>query len=401
MQTFKYKAVSKDGAKVSGMVEAFDEYAAVTKIKETCAVVTALAEVQETKTEKKELTRGRIREKSLSIMCSQFSIILGAGLPVVRAVELIAEQTEDRTLKKILQQAAGDVSGGFGLAQSLENKGKNLPVTFIETVRSGEESGTLESAFARLHQYYDRSSKLKGKVQAAMVYPVFTLIVAAAVVAIIMIKAVPTFVSSFKSMNIALPGPTKALIALSEFFTNYWFILILVIAGGWLAYRLVDHTEPGKLRHHHQRLKIPVLGRLHLMKATAQFANTMATLLSAGLPMIRALTITARIMDNAWIGDALSKQLPHLEEGKTLAYCLRSAGAFPKLLTEMTGVGEETGTLEHTLDVVGDYYNNETEITSQKTLNLLEPVVIVLLAVIVVMILLAVYLPMFSLYGGM
>jgi type IV pilus assembly protein PilC len=217
VQTFKYKAVSKDGAKVSGMVEAFDEYAAVTKIKETCAVVTALSEVQETQTEKKELSRGRIREKSLSIMCSQFSIILGAGLPVVRAVELIAEQTEDRTLKRILQQAAGDVSGGFGLAQSFENKGKNLPVTFIETVRSGEESGTLESAFARLHQYYDRSARLKGKVQTAMVYPVFTLIVAAAVVAIIMIKAVPTFVSSFKSMNIALPGPTKALIAISEF----------------------------------------------------------------------------------------------------------------------------------------------------------------------------------------
>lgn len=401
MQTFKYKAVSKDGAKVSGMVEAFDEYAAVTKIKETCAVVTALSEVQETQTEKKELSRGRIREKSLSIMCSQFSIILGAGLPVVRAVELIAEQTEDRTLKRILQQAAGDVSGGFGLAQSFENKGKNLPVTFIETVRSGEESGTLESAFARLHQYYDRSARLKGKVQTAMVYPVFTLIVAAAVVAIIMIKAVPTFVSSFKSMNIALPGPTKALIAISEFFTNYWFVLILVIAGGLLAYRLVDHTESGKLRHHRGRLKIPVLGRLNLMKATAQFANTMTTLLSAGLPMMRALTITARIMDNAWIGDALSKQLPHLEEGKTLAHCLRNANVFPKLLTEMTGVGEETGTLEHTLDVVGDYYNNETEITSQKALNLLEPIVIVLLAVIVVMILLAVYLPMFSLYGGL
>jgi type IV pilus assembly protein PilC len=401
VQTFKYKAVSKDGAKVSGMVEAFDEYAAVTKIKETCAVVTALSEVQETQTEKKELSRGRIREKSLSIMCSQFSIILGAGLPVVRAVELIAEQTEDRTLKRILQQAAGDVSGGFGLAQSFENKGKNLPVTFIETVRSGEESGTLESAFARLHQYYDRSARLKGKVQTAMVYPVFTLIVAAAVVAIIMIKAVPTFVSSFKSMNIALPGPTKALIAISEFFTNYWFVLILVIAGGLLAYRLVDHTESGKLRHHRGRLKIPVLGRLNLMKATAQFANTMTTLLSAGLPMMRALTITARIMDNAWIGDALSKQLPHLEEGKTLAHCLRNANVFPKLLTEMTGVGEETGTLEHTLDVVGDYYNNETEITSQKALNLLEPIVIVLLAVIVVMILLAVYLPMFSLYGGL
>lgn len=400
MQTFQYKAISKDGAKVSGMVEAFDEYAAVTKIKETCSVVTALTEVKETQQERKALTRGRVREKSLSIMCSQFAIILGAGLPVVRAVELIAEQTEDRTLKKILQQAAGDVSAGFGLAQSFENKGKNLPVTFIETVRSGEESGTLENAFSRLNQYYDRSAKLRGKVQAAMVYPVFTLAVAVAVVVIIMIKAVPTFVSSFQAMNTALPGPTKALIAVSGFFTNSWYLLLGIIVGGLLAYRLVDHTEQGKLRHHRLRLKVPVLGRLNLMKATSQFANTMTTLLSAGLPMMRALSITARTMDNAWIGDVLSKQLPKLEEGKTLAGCLRSAGMFPKLLVEMTGVGEETGTLEHTLDVVGEYYNNETELTSQKALNLLEPIVIVLLAVIVVMILLAVYLPMFSLYGG-
>ncbi len=400
VQAFKYRAISKDGTRVSGMVEAFDEYAAVTKIKETCSVVTALKEVRETQAENRELARGRVREKPLSMMCSQFSIILGAGLPVVRAVELIAEQTEDRTLKKILLQAAGDVSAGFGLAQSFENKGKNLPVTFIETVRSGEESGTLESAFGRLHRYYERSANLKGKVQAAMAYPVFTLAVAVTVVAVIMIKAVPTFVSSFKAMNTALPGPTKALIALSNFFTGDWFFIVGVIVGGILAYRLVDHTEKGKLRHHHGKLKIPVLGRLNLMKAASQFANTMTTLLSAGLPMIKALGITAKIMDNAWIGDILSKQLPKLEEGKTLASCLRSAGVFPELLAEMTGVGEETGTLEHTLDVVGAYYNNETELMSQKALNLLEPVVIVLLAVIVVLILLAVYLPMLSLYGG-
>lgn len=402
MQTFRYKAVSKDGAKVSGMVEAFDEYAAVAKIKETCAVVTALTEVRETQREKQELLWGRIREKSLSIVCSQFSIILGTGIPVVRAVELIAEQTEDRTLKKILSQAAGDVSEGFGLAQSFENKGGDLlPVTFIETVRSGEESGTLESAFDRLHRYYDRGARMKGKVQAAMIYPVFTLVVAAAVVAIIMLKAVPAFVSSFRSMSIALPGPTRALIAVSGFFSHAWFFLAAIIAGGILAYRMVGHTPRGRLRQSRTQLKVPVTGTLNLMKASAQFANTMSTLLAAGLPMLRAVSVTAKIMDNVWIGDALSRQLSRLEEGKALTACLRAANVFPPLLVEMTGVGEETGALEHTLDVVGAYYNNETEMRSRKALNLLEPMVIVLLAVIVVLILLAVYLPMISLYGGL
>ena len=400
MQTFKYTAVSRDGGRVTGIVEAFDEYAAVAKIKETCTVVTKIAPVKVIPREHKDLLTPKVSEKALAVMCSQFAIILGAGLPVVRAVELIAEQTADRALKKILQQAAGDVATGFTLAHSLENKGRVLPVTFIETVRAGEESGTLDAAFRRLHSYYDKSSKLKGKVQAAMIYPVFTLVVAVFVVGIIMVKAVPNFVSSFVSMGIDLPAPTRMLIGASAFFVQFWAVLLAAAAAFALFWKLWGGTEKGRLTQDRWKLKYPALGKLNLMKAAAQFANTMSTMLSAGIPVMQAVSITARVLDNACVGAEIGRQVPKLEEGRTLTEGLRTCEHLPPLLVEMAGVGEETGTLETTLEVVGSFYDNETELKSQKALSLLEPIIILVLAVIVVFILLSVYAPMFTLYGS-
>lgn len=400
MQTYKYKAVSKDGAVVSGVVQAFDEYSAVTKIKETCSVVTKISEVQEKTRTRRELTFGEISEKALAVMCSQFSIILGAGLPIVRAVELIAEQTTDKGLKKILTETAEDVAAGFGLAQSLQKKGRDLPATFIETIRSGEESGTLDMAFRRLHAYYDKAYKVKGKVKAAMIYPAFTLVVAVVVVIVIMVVAVPAFTSSFSSMGIQLPGATRALIAISGFFSKFWALLAALAAGGAMAYKLYGRTENGHIAQTRSKLKLPVLGRINQMRAASQFAHTMSTLLAAGLPMLRAVSVTGKILDNYWIGCEIAKQIPKLEEGKTLNTCLHAAAVLPELLVEMAGVGEETGALESTLDIVGAYYDNELELATQRAISLLEPIVICLLAGVVGFILLAVYLPMFSLYGG-
>ena len=400
MQTFKYTAISKDGATVNGVVEAFDEYAAVAKIKETCTLVTKITEVRETKRQAKPLFGPRVKEKELAIVCSQFAIILNAGMSIVHAVELIAEQTDSKQMKKLLTGVAADVSEGIGLAHSFETQEVELPVTFIETVRAGEESGTLPQAFQRLHAYFDRSAKLKGKIQAAMTYPMFTIVVAILVVAVIMIKAVPTFVSSFASMGTTLPLPTRILIAMSNFFVHWWWLVALIIAAALIAWQLWGHTEKGRLKQHGFKLKIPVLGKRNLMRAASQYASTMTTLLSAGINIQQAVSVTARVLDNACVGRQLSGQLPNLEEGKPLSECLKSCPSIPPMLVDMTGVGEETGTMESTLEVIAEYYNSETELRSQKAVSLLEPIIICLLAVVVVLILLAVYLPMFTLYGG-
>ena len=401
MQTFQYRAISRDGARVRGVIEAFDEYDAVTRIRESCAVVTKITRVEERTTGKTELFVPKISEKALTVMCSQFAIILSSGLPVVRAVELIAGQTSDKTLKKILTQVAGDVSGGFGLAQSFESKGKGLPSTFIETVRSGEMSGTLDISFKRLQEYYDKASKTKAKVKNAMVYPIFTIVVAIVVVIIIMVVAVPTFTSSFASMGSELPLPTRMLIGMSDFFSKYILLLAGVAAGIVVGAKLIERREKGRLFFSKVKLKLPVLGKISVMKSASQFANTMSTLLSSGLPIIKAVEITGKVMDNYYIGQQILLQVPQLEEGKTLGVSLRKCKLLPELLIEMAGVGEETGTLESTLNVVGAYYDNETELASSKALTMLEPMIICFLAIVVCFILLSVYAPMFSMYGGM
>ncbi len=343
---------------------------------------------------------GKIQEKALAVLCSQFSIILSSGLPMIRTIELIASQTEDKALQKILRQAAADVAGGFTLAQALRDSGPALPATFIETVASGEASANLPAAFRRLERHYDKAAKTKSKVRSAMIYPAFTLAVAAAVIVIIMVMAVPAFTGNFAAMGVELPGITRALIAISSFFERFWPLLAAVALAALLSYRYFKRTPRGRLLHSRLVLAIPVLGKIAYMNGAAQFANSLTTLLASGLPMLRSAAVAATVLDNAWISDTVQQQLMGLNSGSTLSRCLSLSEAFPELLREMIQVGEETGTLEEVLKVVGEYYENETQVATQRALTLMEPIITLVLGLIVGLILLAVYLPILSMYQG-
>lgn len=398
MLTYKYNATSKNGAQVNGYIEAIDEYEAVSKIKETCSVVNNISEV---KVKSQSVYEGKINEKSLSIMCSQFSIILGAGIPIVRAVELIAKQSENKQLKKILSAIAKDVGNGYSLASSFEEEGPNLPKALIETVRSGENSGTLDHSFERLQHFYEKSFKIKNKVKSAMIYPAFTMCVAVIVVSIIMVVGVPVFTKSFNELGTDIPTVTRVLIGISNFFVNMWPLLVIIVAGGVIAYKFYSKKETGRLKIDKSKLDNPITGNLAKMKLASQLANTLSTLLSAGLPMIEAVNITGKVLDNHYVSTQILDRLPLIEEGRTLGYCLNSCEYLPELLVEMISVGEETGTLESTLETIGSFYDNEIDYAATKMLALLEPIIICVLAFIVLFILLSVYMPMFSMYGSM
>lgn len=382
------------------MVQAFTEFEAVESIKESCSVVLKISEIADSVTESKDILPQKVKPKALSMACSQFSIILSSGLPIVRAVELIAEQTTDKVLKKILTEVAVDVAGGQGLAHSFEKHQKLLPTAFIETIRAGEESGTLENSFKKLFKYYDKSLKIKGKVKSALMYPMFTVCVAVIVVIIIMTVAVPMFTDQFSSMGVELPGVTKALIAMSNFFTDYWLYLLITVAVLVIGLKIWTKTEKGRLAYAKFVLRMPLFGSLATMKAASQFSATMSTLLGAGLTMVQALSACAKIMDNYAVGLSLQTAASNIEEGKRLGDSIGRAGLLPKLLVEMASVGEETGELESTLDVIGDFYDNEVSTKTQRLLSLLEPIIVVVLAGFVVFVLLSVYLPMFGMYDS-
>ena len=401
MTTFKYRGLSPDGEKVSGAIKAYNEYEAVTRLRETCSVITHIEEVKEKKNLNPTFGATRIKDKDLAIMCSQFSIILNSGMPIVRCVEMVAEQARTQELQKMLRKVAEDVSGGYPLAQSFQNNAKDLPVTFIETIRAGEASGTLETCFERLHVYYDKQSKVRGKVISTLTYPAIVIFVAIVVFIIIMVVAVPMFVQTFAELGTELPGITKAMIAVSNFMTHQWILLVMIIAGLILGFTAMKHTVKGKEMLDTFSLLRSPLKRLHSMSAMAQYSSTMSTMLAAGLPIIQSLEVTAKVIPNGLISASIHRVCKAVERGRGLAESMKEEDCFPHLLVEMSNVGEQSGNLEKTLDVVSDYYNNEVEQMTNRLLSALEPAITVGLAIVTVVLLAGVYLPMFSMYGSM
>ena len=393
MPTYKYEGAYASGERVTGVVEAVSQNDAVAQIRQSCEVVLSLKEVPRAAVRDPLERFQKVSAKSLALTCQQFAIILKAGLPLVQTVDLVADQCADKALGRLLRQVSEDVSNGWSLSYSLEQRGgRKLPVTFRETVRAGEESGDLLSSFRRLSDYFQRMSKTRDSVVSALTYPAFVLVVAVLVVAIIMGYAVPTFTS------IELPWVTVALIAVSGFFQKYTLVLVGLLALALLLVRLYGATEKGGLTLARAQLNLPILGGIVRMSGASQFSHTMSTLLTAGMPILQAIEVSGRTMSNRFLAGEVLETLPGVEGGRPLGECMRYARELPAMLVQMTAVGEATGSMESTLKVLAEYYDNEVEVRTKQALALLEPAIIVVLAVFVVFILMAVYLPMFSMY---
>ena len=385
MTTYKYKGQSLSGARVSGVVRAYDEFEAVAKLRDTCAFITKIEPVKERGNALDKPIGFRLKDKELALLCSQFSIILTSGLSVMRCVEMVAEE----------------VGAGYSLAQSFESNAPYLPATFIETVRAGEESGTLALCFDRLHRYYERTAKTRAKIISTMTYPAMVIVVAIIVFIIIIAVAVPAFTDAFADLGEGeLPGVTKALMAVSGFFNRWWWLLLLIASALVIAYLAFKRTERGKLVLASYAIERAPLRRLRSMSAAGRFANTMSTMLTAGLGVPRALDVTSQVVGNYLFSLGVRKVKENVERGRGIAESMAGVECFPKMLTEMVGVGERAGSLPQTLDVIGNYFDSEVETQSTRLLSVLEPVITIVLAVIVVVLLLAVYLPMFSMYGS-
>lgn len=400
MKTFKYVARTEVHSVIEGVAEANSAEEAINQLRGEGLIVEKLEEVGDSVLNMDlDLQVGKVKEKALAVICNQFSILLQAGLPIVRTLQLISEQAEDKTLAKVLKNAADDVAAGYSLATSLENNGSGLPVTFIESVRAGEESGALEIVFQRLSTYYEKSSKTKAKVSSALIYPAFVIATAVVVVAIIMVVAVPMFTEAFDSMGMELPLPTRIVIACSNFWSNWWWAVAILALGGFIAFKMALKNDDFRLKWAELQINLPVLGLVSMMGAASEYASTMSVMMAAGLPIVRAVAVTARGMSNYFMGQSLMACVPALESGRTLASAMTEENTFPKLAIEMTAVGEQTGSLEHTLDVVADYYDEEVESATNKALAILEPAIVAFLGIMVFILLLAVYMPMFSMYG--
>lgn len=405
MPNFSYRALGRDGKEVRGVLQAEDQAAAIARIRDTYPILLSVSPHNEKKKISgilsMEIGNKKIKTKTLAILCSQFAITLRAGVPVGRAMRMLAGQCGDKRLQKVMERSADEVDSGSTVASALEEYRERFPLTFIEMIRAGEQSGTLDRSFDRLHKYYDKAYKTTEKIRSALMYPLFVVAIAVVVLIVVMAKVIPTLASVFADLGGNLPLLTRMMISFSDFFAKWWLLMLGILFFFGLFLKVFGGTKKGKIWKAKLALSTPLIGVINQMNAAAQFANTMSVLLGAGITLDQAVETTSRVMDNALFQEAVGSMRTVIEQGRTLSDCLQTCPYFPQTMIDMCSVGEETGELEASLENVADYYSNEADYRSQRLLTMLEPALLVLLSIFAGFIVIAIYLPIFTMYDLM
>ena len=400
METFSYKAVDASGKDVKGAVEAESRDEAARKIKEQGFTPVAIAKqgALDKDVNVSFLGKKKIPARDMSVFCRQFSSILKAGVSVINALEMLSEQTENKKLQEAIKRTQDSVEKGETLSDSMKQN-EEFPSILVDMVKAGEASGSLENSLTRMAIQFEKDAKLKGVVKKAMMYPIVLLCVMVGVIIVMLTFVIPSFMTMFEDLDSELPITTRAIVAMSDSVKNYWFVYLIVVAGIVVGIKLYGNTDAGRHNLDKLKLKIPVFGLLQTKSACASFARTMSTLLQAGMPMIDALEISASTMKNVLFYDGLEKVKNGVSLGLPLSNQLKSTGLFPPMVVHMVGIGEETGNVEEMLTNSAVYYEEEVEVQTQTLTSLMEPIIIVLMALVVVMLILAIYQPMIQLYN--
>ena len=394
MPTFEWKGRSRAGD-TAGVLVADTKDAVIATLRRQQIVVTAVKE------KGKEIALpkfgGRVPPQLIAIFTRQFSVMIDAGLPLVQCLEILGSQQENKVFKRALIQIRQDVESGSNLADSMRKHPKIFNDLFTNMVAAGEAGGILDTILQRLSTYIEKAVKLNSQVKSAMIYPVAVISIACIVVAVILWKVIPVFASLFISLGAQLPLPTRVVIALSNFIAGYWWLIALVIGATIYSIRRYHETYKGKRVLDGFLLRMPIIGILLRKIATARFCRTLSTLTSSGVPILDGLTITARTAGNAIIEDAIMATRKSVEEGKTISEPLGDTDVFPSMVVQMIAVGEQTGALDTMLSKIADFYEDEVDVAVAGLMKLLEPVLIAFLGVAIGGIVIAMYMPMFTL----
>ncbi len=398
MPVYVYRGTNRSGGAVTGEQAANNKAELVNLLRRQQIIVSKLSE------KGKEFNlptfKPGVNAKDLAVFTRQFSVMIDAGLPLVQCLEILAGQQENKTFETVLTTTRASVEGGATLSAAMRQHDKVFDALYVNLVEAGEAGGILDTILQRLASYIEKNVKLKRAVKSALVYPVAVLLVAGGVITLLLWKVVPIFVTLFLGLGVDLPLPTRIVMALSNFVGSIFGLLIVVfLAGMVIAIKLWHGTEKGRYILDGLLLKLPLVGILLRKIAVARFTRTLGTLISSGVPILEGLDITARTAGNAVIEKALSHVRKSLEQGKNLADPLKETNVFPGMVTQMIGVGEQTGAMDAMLQKIADFYEEEVDAAVKDLLAALEPAMIIFLGVVVGGIVISMYLPLFSLIG--
>ena len=336
----------------------------------------------------------RVTTADVAVMTRQLATLVRAGVPLVDSIAALVDQVEKEGLVRVLTAVGETLKSGTSFAKSLEVHPKVFPSLYVNMVAAGEESGTLEAVLDRLADFMEGQARLKGKVTAALAYPVLMMFIGVVMVSVLMVAVVPKVVSIFDNLGQELPWYTQLLIGVSYIFAHYWWALILGIAGSVWGFRRWRATPAGKMKWDGFILRVPIFGKLNRLVAVARFSRTLSTLLASGVQLLTAMNIVKNVLGNAVLETVVSTAIGSIREGESIAEPLRRSGEFPPMVTHMIAVGEKTGQLEQMLDNVSRAYEADVEVKVVALTSLLEPLMIMLLGGVVGFIAMAILMPL-------
>ncbi len=343
---------------------------------------------------------GSIKMRDVVIFTRQFSTMINAGLPLVQALDILAQQSENPALKDVTRQVVFDVESGNTLADAMRKHPRAFSELYVNMVAAGEAGGILDTILMRLAVFMEKNDALIRKVKGAMIYPGVIMTVAAIAITVLLIFVIPTFENMFASVNLSLPLPTRIVIEISRGLKNYWYVVLASMGGIYFAVRNYYRTPAGKLNIDRLMLKMPVLGDVLRKSAVSRFTRTLGTLISSGVSILDGLEITAKTSGNRVIQDAIMESRSSIAGGDTIAAPLKKSAVFPPMVISMIAVGEQTGGLDEMLTKIADFYDEEVDAAVSGLLALMEPVMIVFLGVVVGGMVVAMYLPIFDMVNA-
>jgi type IV pilus assembly protein PilC len=399
MATFAYSGRTRAGQNVTGERVADSMEAAIAALRREQVMVSKINPVKDKADAGKTAIKRKkkVSPKSLAVFTRQFSVMIDAGLPLVQCLEILGTQEEDKNFGAVILETRAEVEGGASLADAMKKNPKVFDPLYTNMIAAGEAGGILDTILKRLATYIEKAVKLKNQVQSAMVYPVAIVVIAAVVVGVILWKVIPTFANLFAGLGAELPLPTRIVIGLSNGLVRYMPFVLVGIGGFVFGLRSYYNTPNGRMNIDRLMLKAPVFGSMFRKIAVARFCRTLATLLASGVSILEALDITAKTAGNAVVEQALYATRKSIEGGETIAAPLKETSVFPPMVVQMISVGETTGALDTMLGKIADFYEEEVDVAVAGLLTLLEPLMIAVLGGVVGGIVIAMYMPIFSL----
>ena len=392
---YKYKAITKEGETIEGFFEASEESDVLTMLK-TNDYLPLSVEKDIGASAQISLFSSKVKKKDLAVFCRQFYTMVDAGIGIVKCFDILEAQTSNKTLKAALGAIYEDVQKGFTISEAMNNHTNVFPPILINMIEAGEVSGTLDTILERMANHFEQENKLESKIKSALIYPTALIVVSISVVIFMLVAVLPTFIGMFDGSGTALPWPTQILLDMSSWLQNYWYIfglaVIIILVGGIYFISTVE----GRKFIDGLKIKLPGIRVTNSKIITSRFTRTLSTLMASGIPLLQALEVVGKVLNNVVVQDKLTNSMDGIRRGAALSRAVKSMEIFPPMVDSMIKIGEESGALDDILAKTADFYDEEVEMSLQRMTTLIEPILLVGMALVIGFIVIAMALPMFE-----